>query len=432
MKKILSGLLALSLLWSCSEAVVDTFGNIGGTVSDAQTNAPLSGVTVVLSPTGYSQVTRDNGSFQFDNLDVQEYTLTFTRVGYEPTQHKVTVKPGLSSSVQISMHVADVSKPTVIIGSATNMTSSSIRLHATLTSTGNSAVTQHGFCYAEHTVPTLADKVINLGTITSTGAFSSDVTDLAPGHTYYCRAFAQNGAGQVFSDELTFTTPEKNQGGGNDIAVPQGLILYYTFDNEDVSDLTEMEMDAQNINGATFISNTPNGSGKALFINGNKEQALNIPKNVFSGLTHFSFATWIMDFSAGSLFAGVVPEKGIGYQRPVLYADNDGKFIGSVCTNTDPTFSYVYTPIQSSRWHHIVWTVSSSSDTATLSLYVDGKLVDTTADRFYLPEGIKKVQIGGNADGRFNVFLTAKVDNIRFYSRTLTSNDIASIYEAEK
>lgn len=104
MKKIFLYIIAcLPLAFSCSDPIVETFGNISGIIRDEETNEPLKGVTVSLTPTGASQVTDDEGQFLFDNLDIQEYTLTFTLSGYETHSQKVSVKPGLSSSVQIVM-----------------------------------------------------------------------------------------------------------------------------------------------------------------------------------------------------------------------------------------------------------------------------------------------------------------------------------------
>ena len=124
-KNLLSLVLPLLLMVSCSEPVVNTFGNIAGTVTDANTLAPLAGVSVKVSPLGYSQVTGNDGAFQFDNLDVQEYTLSFTRAGYEPHEEKVSVKPGVSSSIQVTMRVATVSVPTLYLTSPTNSTKTS-------------------------------------------------------------------------------------------------------------------------------------------------------------------------------------------------------------------------------------------------------------------------------------------------------------------
>lgn len=107
MKKFILLLLSFLMLFSCSKPYVyETFGNIAGVVRDGLTNQPLAGVKVSLTPSGASQVTGTDGSFLFDNLDIQEYTLNFTASGYEPYSQKVSVKPGQSTSVQIVMYEA--------------------------------------------------------------------------------------------------------------------------------------------------------------------------------------------------------------------------------------------------------------------------------------------------------------------------------------
>ena len=369
---------------ACTEPAVDTFGNIGGTVSDASSGVRLSSVLVVLTPTGYSQVTNSEGVFQFDNLDVQEYTLTFSREGYQSYQHKVTVKPGLSSSVQISLKeiglttgaiggkvvdasagsalsgvtvslspsgkslvtgddgaflfseldvrdytlsfsrsgyepyqhsatvkagqvtdvqvslkVMELTKPVLSMGSITNLTSNSALVHATLSSTGNSAVTQHGFCLSEHENTTISDHCFNLGSATAASSFSQNITDLTPNTTYYCRAFAQNSAGLVYSEESVFATPspEDEESG---VAVPGGLMLYYSFDDESAKDWTDFGFDGSLVENPSFIDDTPKGDGKAIFINGTKGQYINIPYNLFKGLTNFSISFWVKDFSSGA------------------------------------------------------------------------------------------------------------------------------------
>lgn len=103
MKRILSFILVFLTVLSCTEPVVSTFGSIGGTVQDAETGAYLSGVSVTINPLGYSQVTNADGTFQYDNLEVSEYTLVYTKSGYETYKHKVTVKPGIVSPVQVSL-----------------------------------------------------------------------------------------------------------------------------------------------------------------------------------------------------------------------------------------------------------------------------------------------------------------------------------------
>ena len=95
--------LTLLAVSTCKEPEYDYFGTISGVVTDAQTQNMLSGVKVTLSPGGLSQMTSDDGTFSFEELEPQEYTVTFTRDGYSDLTQKVSVVSGEQSSVQVAM-----------------------------------------------------------------------------------------------------------------------------------------------------------------------------------------------------------------------------------------------------------------------------------------------------------------------------------------
>jgi uncharacterized protein (TIGR02145 family) len=79
---------------------------------------------------------------------------------------------------------------------------------------GGADITGRGVCWSLSHNPTTADSKTTDGT--GTGTFSSSITGLTDGATYYMRAYAINGAGTAYGDELTFTTPSKaTDGDGN-------------------------------------------------------------------------------------------------------------------------------------------------------------------------------------------------------------------------
>ena len=79
---------------------------------------------------------------------------------------------------------------------------------------GGTAVTARGMAWSALPSPTTADSMVSEGI--GSGTFSTVLTDLIVGTTYYARAFAINGAGISYGNEVSFTTTNDLfiQGGG--------------------------------------------------------------------------------------------------------------------------------------------------------------------------------------------------------------------------
>ena len=69
---------------------------------------------------------------------------------------------------------------------------------------GGSAVTARGVCWSVSAAPTIAGSHTSDGT--GTGSFVSSLTGLAANTLYHVRAYATNGQGTIYGEELTFTT----------------------------------------------------------------------------------------------------------------------------------------------------------------------------------------------------------------------------------
>ena len=96
--------------------------------------------------------------------------------------------------------------PSVTTQAADNITLTTATANGNITSLGIPDPTDYGFCWNTTGTPTTADSLKNLGAVSSTGAFTADMTGLNPNTTYYVRAFASNPGGTAYGAQVSFTT----------------------------------------------------------------------------------------------------------------------------------------------------------------------------------------------------------------------------------
>lgn len=94
--------------------------------------------------------------------------------------------------------------PVVSTNAIVNIEATSATCGGNVTSDGNSAVTAKGVCWSTTQNPTIADNKTNDGQ--GLGPFTSNITGLTIGTTYYVRAYATNSAGTSYGEQRSFTT----------------------------------------------------------------------------------------------------------------------------------------------------------------------------------------------------------------------------------
>ncbi len=104
----------------------------------------------------------------------------------------------------ININVSAV-EPTVITGDVSNISETGANAGGNVTSTGGANITERGFVYALHSVPTVDDLKAAAGSI-GTGSFSVTLQGLAPSTGYYLRAYAINSVGVSYGEEKSFVT----------------------------------------------------------------------------------------------------------------------------------------------------------------------------------------------------------------------------------
>ena len=94
--------------------------------------------------------------------------------------------------------------PTVITQPVSNIGATSATFGGSVTSDGNAPVTVRGVCWSTSPNPTIDDSLMTIES--GIGSFSSNVTGLFGGTTYYMRAYATNDIGTAYGLEESFTT----------------------------------------------------------------------------------------------------------------------------------------------------------------------------------------------------------------------------------
>lgn len=94
--------------------------------------------------------------------------------------------------------------PAISTVAATSITSTSASSGGNVISNGGNAITASGVCWSTSTNPTIALTTKTVDATTET--FTSSITGLTPGTTYYLRAYATSSVGTAYGNEVSFIT----------------------------------------------------------------------------------------------------------------------------------------------------------------------------------------------------------------------------------
>lgn len=97
-----------------------------------------------------------------------------------------------------------VLSPTIETISVSNITPTSATCGGNISSEGGYAILSRGICWSKNTNPTIADYKTSDGK--ELGNYSSQMTGLSGGTTYYVRAYAQNETGVSYGGNISFVT----------------------------------------------------------------------------------------------------------------------------------------------------------------------------------------------------------------------------------
>ena len=87
---------------------------------------------------------------------------------------------------------------------ASNVTANSIQSGGNITNDGGTVISKKGIAWATHSGPTVGDSITIDGS--GTGSFTSSLNSLNPNTTYFIKAYAINGSGTAYGNEVSFVT----------------------------------------------------------------------------------------------------------------------------------------------------------------------------------------------------------------------------------
>jgi uncharacterized protein (TIGR02145 family) len=112
---------------------------------------------------------------------------------------------GTAYGNEVTFVTTPVAIATLTTTAASAVTYTAATTGGNITDAGGGTVTARGVCYSTTSGPTIADPKTSDGT--GIGTFTSSLTGLTAGTTYYAKAYATNSAGTAYGEEITFSTP---------------------------------------------------------------------------------------------------------------------------------------------------------------------------------------------------------------------------------
>ena len=331
---------------------------------------------------------------------------------------------------------SSASAPILSTTAASSITKVDAVSGGTITANGGSAITSSGICWSTSATPTIANSITTDGT--DSGTFTSSMTGLALGTTYYVRAYATNAIGTGYGAAQSFTTmPFENVPTGAN-PVTNGLMLYLDATRSasysgsgntwaDISGLTPAG-NATLVGSPAFGSSSlANGSGSFTF--GSNVNA--VTTQTYTINNEITYIAWInpsQSFSGAAICRRTDPTFNNG--GTYLYLANS-----NLCYSWDNT-DYGWRSnliVPNNQWSMIVITVDAVSVTAYLC-NASGISSATNGTTHYslTSKGATNFQIGYDPYDPVNRAVIGKMGTAMVYSVALTSADITAIFNAQK
>jgi hypothetical protein len=257
--------------------------------------------------------------------------------------------------------------PTLTTQAISSITTTTATGNGTITDLGSTKPTQYGVVWSTSINPTIALATkTEQGAATVAGAFASSITGLAPGTTYYVRAYATNSAGTNYGNNYYFTT-------------------------------------------ASLSDNALNFDGV--------DDYVAIP-SVGTNLSAFTIEAWINPKSLNDAGLNAILNT-IAWQSQLVHLQFVNRNLGLSVYDQSSTFLCT-APIQTNAWQHIALTYDVTN--SKICFYKNGVLTDTYTRTLSLAT-ISEASIGSWGSSRY---FDGSMEEFRIWNVARSASDIAS------
>ena len=143
-------------------------------------------------------------SKEFHAGDVLKMTGYVTHNGVVVASNEILQPQTESESFTLFFSLQNATLPTLTTTTASNITDTSAVSGGIITNDGGATITARGVCWSTSPNPTISDNYTF--DETGIGNFTSNITGLTAGTTYYVRAYATNATGTAYGNEILFIT----------------------------------------------------------------------------------------------------------------------------------------------------------------------------------------------------------------------------------
>lgn len=371
-----------------------------------------------------------NDSITKDAAGTGEFTSNISNLIADTTYYLrayATNSDGTAYGLQITFKTLATALPTLSTTIATNITETTASSGGDISSDGGSEITARGVCWSLTENPTISNDKTNDGV--GVGNYTSNLTNLTDGTTYFVRAYATNSIGTSYGEQISFKTLS--------LFPTNGLVAWYPF-NGNTNDESGNGNNAIN-DGANLTSNRFDQTNSAYDFDLNnasfskKNEQINIPYNVNFNSSTLSVSIWVYVRTYG--WSGNTLKWTVPITR---YQDGDWGVWGisydatSLSASVQSTSNVQLTnkfnsPLQLNTWSNIVFTYDGSS----LNLYVNGILKSQKAGVITLKNTTCNTGITIGELNQYNGFwyyTDGKLDDIGIWNRALTQDEITNLY----